>query len=64
MDAEAAAEQWAEEVDGEIDYQIASGTSYRVCVRGADGELHSFDVSGEMQAVYSATEAETEGESP
>jgi len=60
LNAEFAAEKWAEQEDGGGDYTIVSGSPEVVHVKpwGEDGPVQRFRVSGEMVAQYSADEIE------
>ena len=59
VDAEDAAERWADEYDSAGDYTIVGGSEENVSVRSPDGKLTKFRVSGETVAKYSATEIES-----
>ena len=56
--AESAAEQWAEDDDvNSAEYGIANGNEVVVCVADvATGEVKRFEVSGEYEPVYYASE--------
>lgn len=58
VDAERAAERWAEWDDVEsAEYDIVSGNEAEVCVKNAKtGEVRTFIVSGESVPIYTAIE--------
>jgi len=54
--AEFAAIEWAEQHDSDYEYYLARGNEMVVNVRGQNGKLHRFSLSGEMVAEYRAKE--------
>lgn len=53
--AETAVEEWADEYDCGNDYTIVRGGETTVSVRGEDGELLRYAVTGETVTRYSAS---------
>jgi len=54
---EEAAEKWAEELDSDGDYPIiSSGKPTEVLITNSEGETKKFEVIGEAEPQYTATE--------
>ena len=67
LDAESAAERWADENDHNMDYAILRGSPCEVSVRAPDGTLTRYEMTGESVPQYRAALIEDEnapGEAP
>lgn len=57
MDAERAAEKWAEEYDRDSgDYRILSGVDFSLAVESSDGSTAVYDIDAESVPTYHARE--------